>query len=121
MSTFAAMLFAALIPFGTTNGADPLSRYDELIISAEVQNECHFEISGSLSEEKLNVIGNAARGEMFKHVYDKTASTKENWSKINKMMFKRTQDDKVQGKELVTARGCEDLIPHAREVLKPYH
>jgi hypothetical protein len=121
VAIFLALVNSALaVPIPSVRTSDALSQYDEVIISSEIQNECHFKILGSLSEEKLNVIGTAARGQMWRRVYDHSASTQKNWSEADKMMLKRTQDDEAQGKELVNAQGCEKLVPRAREVLTPY-
>ena len=120
MKAFAAVLtLSGLIAVAAQ--ADPLSTYDDVIVSADVMDECHIVISGWISDEKTKAAGDAAFHQLWSSLDEQDSTHHEgNGRKADFVLKKRTEADLTQGRKLVTAKGCPSLIRHARKILEAY-
>ncbi len=101
--------------------ADPLSDYDDFLISAAVVEACHIVMPGRMNEAKFRATAGAA----FQQLGGSAAgpgggSHDEKDVEADNAVRKRTGIDIAKGRELVAAQGCPALITHAREVLGRY-
>jgi hypothetical protein len=101
--------------------ADPLSTFDEAIVSAAVLDECHVAIPGEIAEDRIRAIAQAAALELWATLSEQNDTQhEENRQKLNFMMNKRTEAAWAQAKALVATKGCPALVLNATEVMETY-
>jgi hypothetical protein len=123
VSTTVTSLALALVVVGLTTiaQADPLSKYDDVMVSAVVMDKCHIAISGQPSVDKVRAVGDAAWHQLWAALDTQDIGHHdENGRKADSILKKRTEADLAQGSELVSAKGCIGLVAHARAVLESY-
>jgi hypothetical protein len=100
---------------------DAISRYDDAVVSVQVMKECHIEIAGRISNDKMRATGEAAFQVLRENLNRQDSSSREqNGELADFLLKKRTEIDLSRGKRLIAEKGCRALTPHARKVLSAY-
>jgi hypothetical protein len=110
-----------LAPWPALGADDAISRYDDTVVSAQVMKECHIEIAGRISNDKMRATGEAAFQVLRENLNRQDSSSREqNGELADFLLKKRTEIDLSRGKRLIAEKGCRALKPHARKVLSAY-
>ena len=120
----ATIIAIALVSLTTIAVSDPLSLYDEGLTATLIMKECsvdpsEFPLKDPSPEPKLRAIGDAAWRQLLAPLDEQdSAHHEENGHRADAELKKRSVADLAHVKELVSTKGCDALIPHARAVLE---
>jgi hypothetical protein len=104
--------------------ADPLSTYDDGMNALLTLNECkadfsEFSFKSSSTELKLRAMGDAAWRQLLAPLDEQdSAHHDENGHEADRELKQRAVADLAHVRDLVSSKGCDALVPHARTVLK---